>query len=450
MIVLLLACSTDRCDIDPPRSELVAIEGTHLVDEHGRRVILRGVNAGGRSKMPPYMPFDITGDHAAALDDYLDATEGWGINVLRVPFSWAAMEPVAGADDEVWLAQYDLLLDAAWDRGLWTIVDFHQDLYAERYCGDGFPDWTTAEDTPGVPRSDCETWFTGYLTDDESWSSWDAFWSDSSGAQTAFYAMWERMAARHADRAGVIGFEIINEPFWGNADREEWSSTTLPGVLTETTARINAAAPDRLVLFGHPGTEGGFASTRISPPVGDGLVFAPHYYDPGLFLGVSLPTAPVSERLALWAEQGEAWEMPVLLGEFGIQADHPDAEDYLRDHFDALDDLQIHATAWEYSVSTDLWNFEDFSLVEADGTERDVLLDPMVRSWPRAIAGEDIAWGAGVLTYTAWPDGVTELVVPQRLGEVEVTVEGACMDERPGVVYLYSAEGGPVTVRVGG
>ncbi len=297
MIALLLACNSDRCEIQAPRSEQLSIQGTHIVDEHGRRMILRGVNAGGRSKMPPYVPFDFAqDDHAGALAEYLDATAGWGINVLRVPFSWAAMEPEPGVEDEVWLSRYDLLLDEAWARGMWTIVDFHQDLYAERYCGDGFPDWTVPEDTPGEPLSDCEAWFAGYLTDDTSWPAWDAFWADTHGTQTAFLAMWERMAARHADRPGVIGFEIINEPFWGSADREEWSTVTLPTVLTQAAARINAAAPDRLVFFGHPGTEGGFASTRISPPTGEGLVFAPHYYD-ALTVGLSQEVAAEGIRV---------------------------------------------------------------------------------------------------------------------------------------------------------
>jgi len=449
MMLLFLACGSDRCSIDPPASTQLRLDGTAVVDEHGRRIILRGINAGGRSKMPPYVPFDYPeGQYEAALDDYLDATAAWGINVLRVPFSWAAMEPEEGRIDEAWMTQYDQLLDAAWARGLYTIVDFHQDLYAERYCGDGFPDWTVPEGGEAEARSDCESWFNGYLFDDESWPAWDAFWSDSNGSQAAFYGMWERMASRHAERPGVIGFEIINEPFWGSADRDTWSTQTLPAVLTEAAARINAAAPDRFVLFGHPGTEGGFASTRISPPSGDGLIFAPHYYDPGLFLGVSLPTVSVQDHLALWAAQGEAWGMPVLLGEFGIHADHPDASVYIDDHFDALDDLQLHSTFWEYSASTDLWNFEDFSLVDADGAERSVLLDAMVRPWPRAIAGEDLTWGEGTVRYTAWPGGVTEVVVPQRLGDVSIEAEGACVDQRPGVIYLYSEAGGAVTVRL--
>ena len=447
MILVLLACN-NRCTLDPPRSEQVLIDGTDFIDEHGRRLILRGVNAGGRSKMPPYVPFDYAeGGFDATLADYLDATQGWGINVLRVPFSWAAMEPEQGSDDAQWLARYDQLLDEAWARGMWTIVDFHQDLYAESYCGDGFPAWTQPEAEPGKPQSNCESWFNGYLFDDASWPAWDAFWTDQYGSQTAFYAMWDRMAARHAERPGVIGFEIINEPFRGNADREEWSRKTLPAVLSQAAARINAAAPDRLVFFGHPGTEGGFASTQTVLPEGEGLVFAPHYYDPGLFLGVDLPTVSVAERLAMWQAQGEEWQVPVLMGEFGIQAAHDDAGPYIADHFDALDDLQLHSTFWEYSRSQDLWNFEDFSLVEADGTERAVMLDAMVRPWPRAIAGEDAQWGGGTMTYTAWAGGITELVVPQRMEAVEVEVEGACVDTRPGVVYLYSEQGGPVTVQ---
>src|SRR6202041_3902502 len=42
----------------PPDWRMVA-DGTRLVDGLGRTVFLRGVDAGGRSKFAPYVPFDF-------------------------------------------------------------------------------------------------------------------------------------------------------------------------------------------------------------------------------------------------------------------------------------------------------------------------------------------------------------------------------------------------------
>ena len=63
-LALLLGCPSKApapeltCHVDPPEDTPIHAEGTALLDGHGRRVMLRGVNAGGRSKFAPYMPFD--------------------------------------------------------------------------------------------------------------------------------------------------------------------------------------------------------------------------------------------------------------------------------------------------------------------------------------------------------------------------------------------------------
>lgn len=142
----------------PPESTRLAANGTALVDDLGRVVFLRGVDAGGRSKFAPYVPFDFTDedDFPTKLAQYMDRAASWGIDAMRVPFTWAALEPVRGQDDEAWLAHYVAIIDAAWARGIWTVIDFHQDVYAENFCGDGFPSWTLSNPPP--PSHDCPQW----------------------------------------------------------------------------------------------------------------------------------------------------------------------------------------------------------------------------------------------------------------------------------------------------
>jgi len=63
------------CDLSqrfaPPSSRLT-VDGRALRDAASRQVLLRGINAGGRSKLPPFFPFEFREsgepDQAAALE----------------------------------------------------------------------------------------------------------------------------------------------------------------------------------------------------------------------------------------------------------------------------------------------------------------------------------------------------------------------------------------------
>lgn len=35
----------------------------------------------------------------------------------------------------------DRLINMAGKHGIYTLIDFHQDLIAEKFCGDGIPTW---------------------------------------------------------------------------------------------------------------------------------------------------------------------------------------------------------------------------------------------------------------------------------------------------------------------
>jgi endoglycosylceramidase len=440
------------CGIDAPAPTALTVRGTRIVDGHGRTISLRGVNAGGRSKFAPYAPFDFPPGEAsgydAALAVYLDRAASWGIDVLRVPFSWQAAEPVRGAWDEAYLLRLDKLLDGAWQRGMWTILDFHQDVYAESFCGDCFPMWTLTD--PPAPRHDCERWHEMY-NDPAVAAAFDAFWSDSTGVRTAFRDMWRRMATRHRDRPGVIVYEPINEPHEGTAPSSSWASTTLPQFYTEMAALLVEVDPGALVFVDTTAIDGVASDTSLLRPVGDTIVLAPHSYDPlALFGGDVHPDVAI--RLEPWAQRGAMWNVPTLIGEMGITEDHPEAAAHLRRHLDVMDRLELHGTWWEYSQTIDIWNHERLSVVRADGTETS-MVDELARPYPRALAGTriDSAYDPAVrsftLRYSPTGDSPTEVAVPTRLGPVRIGARNACVDAAPGRV-LVRADAGATKVEL--
>lgn len=437
-----------RCSIPVPQLTdwRLDTDGALLRDSFGRIVLLRGVNAGGRSKLAPYIPFDFaTNDFDGALARYLDRAEAWGFSVLRVPFSWAAVEPTPGMDDEAFLARYDALLDAAWKRRMWTIVDFHQDIYAERLCGDGFPDWTIPEPRP-APEKDCEDWFVRYSKNADVRSAFDRLWTNENGTRTALEALWDRLATRYADKPGVIGFEVINEPHPGTADLAKWEATVLTDFYGTMGERIHLKAPLSLVFFDASGSDSIGASTSMGKPAGERLVFAPHWYDPAaLFGGTPLPSNALT-GLTKWAAQGREWDVPVLIGESGVRRKVEAGGEFVTGLVDAVEINNLHFTYWEYSDAKEEWNQEDLSIVGTDGVEAKAITASLARPHARAIAGDSPVasfdsvsqvFSLGYDTPTA--EGVTEISVSKSTYPNGYRVEftDGCVDSsHPGLLLV--------------
>ncbi len=138
---------------------MIGISGSHFVDEHGRRLILRGVNLSGSSKVPR-TPDGATHiregffDHRgvsfvgrpfplAEADEHFARLKMWGLTFLRLLVTWEAIEHAGpGIYDEDYLEYIRRIVEKAARHGFHLFIDPHQDVWSRFSGGDGAPGWT--------------------------------------------------------------------------------------------------------------------------------------------------------------------------------------------------------------------------------------------------------------------------------------------------------------------
>ncbi|HOV06407.1 MAG TPA: cellulase family glycosylhydrolase, partial [Anaerolineaceae bacterium] len=138
---------------------MVRIHHDSFTDEQGRRLMLRGVNLGGSSKVPRSpdgSTYQAKGffDHREVsfvgrpfsleeADEHYRRLRSWGFNTLRFLFTWEAVEHAGpGLYDEGYLDYLHAIVKKAGEFGFLVFLDPHQDVWSRFSGGDGAPGWT--------------------------------------------------------------------------------------------------------------------------------------------------------------------------------------------------------------------------------------------------------------------------------------------------------------------
>lgn len=97
-------------------------------------------------KIDPYIP-DLEGfslDTSFSRAD-MQNLKKWGINSIRLGVMWAGVEPKKGEYNQTYLDLMKRLVDTCAEYNISVLVEFHQDLFSEKFCGDGVPLWAIPE-----------------------------------------------------------------------------------------------------------------------------------------------------------------------------------------------------------------------------------------------------------------------------------------------------------------
>ena len=325
--------------------------GRWLVDPDGRALVLHGVNM--VTKTGSYAPSSIGfgADDAAFLAEQ-------GLTTVRLGLIWKAVEPSPGQYDDAYLADIRQTTELLAAEGIWTMLDFHQDLYNEKYQGEGAPNWAVQDG--GLPNEPKLGFPFNYFVNLALNRAFDNFWKNAPGPggvglQDRYAASWRHVAEYFSSTPGVMGFDLFNEPWPGTT----WALCANPlgcpafdkklsSFSQRATDAIRTVDPDTVAYY-EPNVlfnSGARSSVKV---VDDNLGFSFHDYcladlvGGTIPLGVDRPVCLTLDKL-LWSNMEQHVKqrsVAPLLTEFG-------ASDNLTSLTDMVDRAAQHRTGWQY------------------------------------------------------------------------------------------------------
>ncbi len=477
MVAALLCCSLAGCGGSSGAAGSGAStatpqlrrDGSFLVDEQNRVVILHGLNAVW--KLKPYAPPDTAEGFTAADADWLQAH---GFNSVRLGVLFAGVMPQQGMVDANYLQQIDRAVQLLASRKIWVLLDFHEDMYNEKFFGEGFPDWAVYDD--GVPLL-FNAGFPGNLFQPATSLTYDNLWNNKNNLWDYYRSAWEAVAAKWSQQPYLMGYELINEPWSGTnfatclppLGCAGFDENKLQAMQQHMLAGIRQHDPSNLVWFEPLVLISYGAPTYLGAktPVTDAnLGFSWHLYCPTTsltLLGLNNISCDLLDADVLHVGEAGSDRLGAarLLTEFG-------ATDLLSDLSRSTAEFDQHLLGWQYwayknwhdpttsagSNAQGLFtNDADLSTVKADK------LKLLERTYPQFTAGTPTALSfdpdSGAFSYSYTPRaaaGPTQIYVPLSLhypNGYSVTVSGGQVTSAPNASLLtLENTAGATTVKV--
>lgn len=436
------------CGAAPPAAiPRLQRQGRWLVDQHGRVVLIHGVNAVW--KLDPYVPPNTP-------EGFMAADAAWlaehGFNSARIGTLWVGVSPdSAGQVRADYLDAWDRVVKLMAAQKIWMLFDFHQDLLGHRYQGEGVPDWAVAQvegnltTLLGPPNFGFPfNYFTPQLS-----QAFDNLWAEQGPVRDGFRDAWIGVAQKWKDQPYSMGYDLLNEPWPGleyptclppvlgceSHERDElqpFFDYARQGIRSVDTNNLVWYEPGPLISTGAPAS--GYEATPGDAQIG----YSYHYYCPLNTLANSAQLGLIDPLPFGPADTCESFGNATFL-EARAQADKMQAVELLTE-FGATDELpvlaEVTAQADAALVGWHYWQYKNFSdpttesqtsgaqsLFADDADLASVKLDKLKlleRAYPQATAGTplelsfDPATATFLYRYRAGPASApTEIHVPQ-------------------------------------
>ena len=447
-------------------------DGRWITDAHGRVVLIHAVNM--VYKRAPYYPkaAGFGADDAAFLRRH-------GFNGVRLGVIYKGVEPKPGRYDDSYIRHIADTERALARNNVFSLIDFHQDLYNERFEGEGWPDWAVQDDGLPNPHNGFPT---NYLTNPALQRAFDHFWANDPGPGGVglvdrYAAAWRHVASHFRSSERVLGYDVMNEPWPGTVWQPCASPTGCPqfdtgplAAMTRAVTRSIRKVDQTHLVWQEPNVIFNFGPQSHLPKIGSNSGFSFHDY----CLDNSAPSCPETESLVFdnADDMAATTDRALMLTEFGATNEHPRIEHIV----DLSDEHMVSWMWWAYCGCDD-------PTTAGPGNLQAIVKDPakpprgsnvlrkklalLDRPYPQVIAGTPTSFGYDraantfSLEYRAKsPDGQrqppnrrTRIYVPRshyRDG-YDVKVRGARVVSESDAKYLLlkrQAGAGRVTVEV--
>ena len=420
LLISTLLCQIVVADTLPT---VTAIPRNGFTLDDGRIMVFHGVNE--MNKQAPYTPSSM-----GFTEEHIKFIKAHGFNLIRLGIFWGAIEPNAPAAsnyqpqyDDNYLAEIKKTVQLLAANGIYTLLDFHQDAYSNAHndAGLGEPKWTAGTEegeNVGFPIN----LFGGLELPNKTVYSmidhdYDHFWAnntavgDRRGLQDAYAEMVHHTVSYFKGTSGLLGYEIMNEPFPGSTWKEctykvsdtpfsfskgckNFSRTQLAAFYQKIIPVINQTDPKAIVSF-EPVVFVAFNGPVYLPKLeGTNLSFNYHNYN------LVSPEVPFST--ANFYATFVAGGIPQIMSEFGSGDSDANVTNMLKQ----ADAVGLSWTYWTYA-NNPTYPFFSPEDVEPDepseqGIVRDLKkpltdkdnvqterLELLTRPYPQIIAGGD-------------------------------------------------------------
>ena len=121
-------------------AQAVQMSNRRFVDDHGRTLVFHGFNVVVKSD--PYIPITDHFDPEMSLNSQdISNLVDWGMNFIRLGVIWEAVERRPGWYNMTYLSEINDLINSLGEKGIYTLVDAHEDVFARSICGEGVPNF---------------------------------------------------------------------------------------------------------------------------------------------------------------------------------------------------------------------------------------------------------------------------------------------------------------------